>query len=78
MEPREGMWFSDPLFSKSFSSDVNVPFPPSLPSAFHVASYASAQMTIKCPLKERNVCKRNSCEGSNDDQMSFKETKFMR
>ena len=78
MEPRGGMLLSDPLFSKSFSSDVKVPFPPFLPSAFHVASYASVQMTIKCPLEGPNVCNRNSCQGSNDDQMPFKEIKFMK
>ena len=36
------------------------------------------QMMTKCPSKRPNLLNRICCKGSNDEQMSFKETKFMR
>ena len=36
------------------------------------------QMMTKCPWKRPNLWDRIGCNGSNDDQMFFKETKFIR
>ena len=35
-------------------------------------------MMTKCPSKRQNLLNRIGCDGSNDDQMSLKETKFMK
>ena len=39
---------------------------------------AMGQMMTKCPSKRPTLWNRIGCNGSNDDQMSFKETTFVK
>ena len=39
---------------------------------------AMGQMMTKCPSKRPNLCDRSVSIGSNDDEMSFKESKYLK
>ena len=45
---------------------------------YEVELFPKGQMMTKFLSKRTNLWDKIGCEGSNDDQMSFKETKFMR
>ena len=45
---------------------------------YEIEVFGFGQMMTKCPSKRSNLLNRIGCDRSNDDQMSFKETKCMR